>query len=123
MRASFRPGPAAIALFALTSACEQPLRACNYNFVYGRRIAVTDSSTGMNLAGQETIVEVRDGAYVDTVPQATPTEYQGAGERPGTYSIKVQRQGFGVWQNAGIRVGEDECHVIPVLVNARLQPL
>ena len=72
------------------------------------------------LGGVETIVEVRDGAYVDTLPPFG-NEYSGAGERAGTYSVTVQRLGYRVWRNDGRRVREDECHVIPVRVNARLQ--
>ena len=114
---------AALGLALLTGACKSPLMACNLNLVYGLVIVVTDSSSGAPLGGVETIVEVRDGAYVDTLPPFGPNEYSGAGERPGTYSVTVQRSGYRVWRRDGIRVREDECHVIPVRVNARLQTL
>jgi hypothetical protein len=106
---------------AVSSACEQPLQACDLNLVYGLTIVVADSITGAPLGGLETIVEVREGAYVDTLPPFGTNEYSGAGERPGMYSVKVQRVGYRVWQRDGIRVREDECHVIPVRVSARLQ--
>ena len=112
-----------LGLALLASACNSPLVACNLNLVYGLTIVVTDSTSGAPLGGLETIVEIRDGAYVDTLPPFGPSEYSGAGERPGTYSVKVQRPGYRVWQGSGIRVREDECHVIPVRVNARLQAL
>ena len=111
-----------LGLALLTNACRSPLVACNLNLVYGLIIVVTDSSSGAPLGGVETIVEVRDGAYVDTLPPFG-NEYSGAGERPGTYSVKVQRSGYRVWQSSGIRVREDDCHVIPVRVSARLQIL
>ena len=114
---------AALGLALLTSACKSPLVACNLNLVYGLTIVVTDSSTGAPLGGVQTVVEVRDGAYMETLPEIFPNEYSGAGERPGTYSVKVQRPGYRVWQNDGVRVRKDECHVIPVTVNARLQAL
>ena len=113
---------ATLGLALLTGACRSPLVACNLNLVYGLTIVVTDSATGTPLTGAATIVEVRDGAYVDTLPDFG-NEYSGAGERPGTYSVTVQRLGYRVWSRDGIRVREDECHVIPVRVTARLQAL
>lgn len=113
---------ATLGLALLSSACKSPLVACDLSLVYGLTIVVTDSSSGAPLGGVETIVEVRDGAYVDTLP-AFGNEFSGAGERPGTYSVKVQRLGYRVWQSEGIRVRADECHVIPVRLTARLQPL
>ena len=117
------PVIASLGLALLTSGCKSPLVACDLNLVYGLTIVVTDSATGAFLGGPETTVEVRDGSYVDTLPPFGPSEYSGAGERPGTYSVKVQRGGYRVWQRNGIRVREDECHVINVQVQARLQPL
>ena len=114
---------AALGIALLTSACRSPLVACNLNLVFGLTIVVTDSTTGAPLGGVATIVEVRDGANVDTLPEMAPNEYAGAGERPGTYSVKVLRSGYRVWQSDGVRVREDECHVIPVRINARLQSL
>lgn len=71
--------------------------ACSLNLVYGLITVVTDSSSGAPLGGVETIVEVRDGAYVDTLPPFG-NEYSGARERPGTYSVKELRLGYRVWQ-------------------------
>ena len=114
---------AALGLALFTSSCRSPLVACTLNLVYGLTIVVTDSTSGAPLGGVESIVEVRDGTYVDTLPPFGANEYSGAGERPGTYSVKVQRLGYRVWQSNGIRVRKDECHVIPVRVTARLQAL
>jgi hypothetical protein len=111
---------APLGLSLLSSACSSPLVACNLNLVYGLTIVATDSTTGAPLAGAATIVEVRDGEYVDTLPDFG-NEYSGAGERPGTYSVTVKRLGYLVWSRDDIRVREDECHVIPVRIHARLQ--
>ena len=111
-----------VALGVLLNACKEPLAICNYNFVYGLTILVTDSATGSPLGGAETIVEIREGTYVDTLLELSGVgEYSGAGERAGTYSVKVQRVGYRVRQIEGVRVREDECHVIPVRVDVRLQ--
>ena len=123
MRASFFPSLGAVVFGALLTACEDSPTICNYNLVYGLTVVVIDSVTGTPLVGPETIVEATDGAYVDTLEQVSATEYSDARERPGTYSVKVQRQGYRVWQTNGIRVREGECHVSPVRVDARLQAL
>lgn len=117
------PVAALLGLALLTGACKSPLVACNLNLAYGLTIVVTDSATGAALGGSETMVEVRDGSFVDTLPAFGPSEYSGAGERPGTYSVKVQRAGYRLWQRDGVRVRKDECHVINVRVDVRLQGL
>ena len=121
MRAFVLPALGLIALGGFSYACRYPVQACDLKLVYGLTIVVTDSTSGVPLGGAETLVEVRDGAYVDTLPPFIANEYAGAGERPGTYSVMVQRLGYRLWQSTGIRVREDECHVIPVRVSARLQ--
>jgi hypothetical protein len=121
MRIPLFPTIGIVAMAAVSLSCKSPVQVCNLNFVYGLTVVVTDSVSGTPLVGLETHVEIRDGAYVDTLEQMSPTEYLGAGERAGTYSVKVQRSGYRVWLSNGIRVREDECHVIPVRVNARIQ--
>ena len=123
MRTSVYRTLAVVVLAVLSASCEEPLTVCNLNLVYGLIVVPTDSITGRSLAGSGTLVEVRDGSYVDTLQQMSATEYQGAGERPGTYTVMVQHQGYRPWQRNDIRVREDECHVIPVRVDARLEPL
>jgi hypothetical protein len=123
MRAFFLPSLGAVVVGALLTACEEQPTVCNYNLVYGLTVVVTDSANGSPLADLETIVEARDGVYVDTLEQVSATEYSDGRERAGTYSVKVQRPGYRVWEANGIRVRQGECHVIPVRVNARLQAL
>jgi hypothetical protein len=121
MRDSFLPSLRIVALGAFLTACDERPTVCNYNLVYGLTIVVTDSANGNPLVGLETIVEARDGAYVDTLEQVSASEYSDARERAGTYSVRVQRLGYRTWETNGIRVRQGECHVIPVRLNARLQ--
>ena len=113
---------ALLAVGAVAQACSSPLVACNYNAFYGLTIVVTDSATGLPLGAPETIVAVRDGAYTDSL-EVFGNEFYGAVERGGTYSVNVQRVGYRVWLQNAVRVREDECHVIPVRLDARLQAL
>jgi hypothetical protein len=78
--------------------CESPVQVCHLGFAYGLRIVVTDSVSGTPLVGPDAVVEIRDGAYVDTLEQMSPTEYLGAGERAGSYAITAQRPGYRVWR-------------------------
>lgn len=121
MRLPSYPTIRIVALATIVVSCESPVRGCNLNFVHGLRVIVTDSVSGTPLVGPETMVEVRDGTYADTLEPTSPTEYSGAGERAGTYAVTVQRSGYRVWLRNGIRVRAGACHVIPVQVNARLQ--
>ena len=110
----------ALALGSVTlAACKDPL--CTLNYGYGLTIIVQDSVTTASLVGDGTTVTVREGSYVDSVQQVG-TVYQAAGERPGTYTIQVQRAGYRHWSRENVRVLDDGCHVRGVTVNARLQP-
>jgi hypothetical protein len=46
----------------------------------------------------------------------------GAGERAGTYAVTVTATGYAEWTTSGVVVTADECHVIPVRLEPRLQP-
>lgn len=69
------------------------------------------------------------GGYGDTFPSAFPAGQPaldsmpllGAGERAGIYRVIVRKPGYAEWIGAAI-VTEDECHVRPTTLTARLQP-
>jgi hypothetical protein len=95
---------------------------CNLNALNGLTVVVTDSATGAPLGAPETVVVARDGAYTDSL-QFYSNVFYGVIERAGTYSVSAEREGYGVWVRNGVRIREDECHVIPVRVSVRLQAL
>lgn len=100
------------------SACSSTL--CDLSYHYGLSITVQDSVTSQSLVGDGTTITVRDGSYLDLVQQVGEV-YQAAGERPGTYSIEVQRAGYRDWTRANVRLRDEGCHVERVTVTARLQ--
>jgi hypothetical protein len=75
----------------------------------------------------------REGGFVDTltfypalregpndVPAPTLT---GVFERPGTYTLTVRHPDYQTWQQSGIEISADECHVIPRRLVAQLEPI
>jgi hypothetical protein len=92
---------------------------CTDQFVYGLTVHVVDATTGLpvsdGLSGN-----LQDGGYSEAM-MAFGSDLVGAGERAGTYSISVVASGYTEWTMGGIVVTADECHVIPVGLEARLQ--
>jgi hypothetical protein len=115
-----------LAAGALTG-CELPFvgGVCTADFRFGVVVEVRDAVTGAPAADGARLT-VRDGEYVETTEARVPSPdalfLQGAGERAGTYDVTVQKSGYQDWTRTGVRVREDECHVIPVQLDARLQP-
>jgi hypothetical protein len=109
-----------------TAACDLPFGgACTTDFRYGVVVEVRDSVTGAHAADGARLV-VRDGTYADTsdqLPFTEPLTLQAAGERSGTYTLTVEKSNYQDWTRTGVRVREDQCHVIPVRLAARLQPV
>lgn len=93
--------------------------ACTMEFRYGISATVTDAATGANLTPASYLV-VREGSYVDSA-SAMGEFLSAAGERAGTYEVTVGRPGYASFHRNGVVVTRDECHVHPVLVEARLQ--
>ena len=89
-------------------------------------MTVRDSVTNIP-AGHGATVTVHDGSYSDSLRLVGyPSDslgFQGATERPGTYTIDVQKAGYLPWSRVGVVVRAGSCHVIPVSVEVRVQPL
>ena len=101
---------------------------CLDNFVSGLAVRVQDSLTGAPAASGAMLI-ARDGAYADTavVPSgaANPDSWvlTAAGERPGTYTVTVSKNGYLTWPRTGVVVRMDEygCHPQTVELVALLQ--
>jgi hypothetical protein len=69
---------------------------------------------------------VREGAFSDSLraygvtESGTPLSRAGADEREGTYLVEVSHPGYATWEQSGIRVKEDGCHVETAQLQARL---
>jgi hypothetical protein len=98
--------------------------ACTADFRWGVVVEVRDSVTGAPAADGARLI-VRDGAYADTsdqLPFTEPLTLRAAGERGGIYDVTVEKSDYRDWTRTRVRVREDQCHVIPVRLEARLQP-
>ena len=92
---------------------------CDTILVPGIVVQVRDAATGMPIEGPTVRMAATQGAYVDSARFAPASL---ADERPGTYVVRVEAAGYRPWQQVGVRVREDGCHVKTVNLTASLQP-
>ena len=121
-------GAAILCLLSAGCAVSGSPVVCTGQFVYGLGVQVQDSVTGAWIASGATLT-ARDGAFVDSAsargsgPEWDAQPLAAAGERPGTYDVTVRREGYRLWTRSGVQVEGGTCHVRPVQLVARLQPL
>jgi hypothetical protein len=96
--------------------------ACTLEARAAISVDVRDSVTNAAVGRGSTII-ARDGLYADTaeITSVFDGPYGLAHERPGTYAVTVEQQGYRPWSRSGLRVTKDECHVRGVSITARLQ--
>jgi len=96
---------------------------CTEIFVYGLNVTVTDATSGEVLTS-DVIVTTEEGTYSEVLTLIDDS-FIGAGERPGDYKITVVADGYGTETTGTISVvlTDDECHVIPEVVEIALQPI
>jgi hypothetical protein len=120
---------AALALWAGGCGLLDPV-VCTTGIEPAILVWVYDAATGEPAAyGAEGTV--RDGAYVDPLRPAVhaspdPTSllsFRAADERPGTYEIRVAKDGYEPWVRTGVHAGMGTCHVRTVDLDAHLVPL
>lgn len=84
-------------------------------------VEIRDSVTNTSIVGDGRVI-VADGSFADTVLTATGFDVVGlAHERPGNYTVTVDRTGYQTWTRPGIQVRGGTCHVQTVSVVALLQ--
>ena len=110
--------PLLVVLAASACGATDPI-ACTTQAVAGINVTVVDDATGADLADGATLV-LSDGAWTESITEAFGGILSGAFEREGTYRVEVTREGYGAWSRTGVVVDADECHVIPVSIEARL---
>jgi len=110
--------------FLLASTCDDDddQIVCTQQFVYGLNVVVLDASTGNPLVEGVT-VEATDGSYHETLELIPGLEYlfAGAGERVGTYTITITKEGFQTYISPQIVVTANVCHVNPQSLTVNLQ--
>ena len=84
---------------------------CTEIFVYGLNVTVTDVNDNAITGATLTLT---DGAFTETMEEVIAGVYAGAGERAGTYTLRVEADGFVTQTITDIVIEADECHVIPV---------
>lgn len=107
-----------------TGACSSPRPggvACTTQFVYGLAVTVRDQASGERVCDAEVVAVA--ASYRETLTAFGPPDactYPGAGERPGVYELSASRPGYRPATVTGVRVGADECHVIPIQVTVEM---
>ena len=100
--------------------------ACTGDPVFGLQVTIENAATGTPIIDSTSVV-ITDGSYKESyvlpVAGLTPGTISAASERAGTYSISIRRTGFAAYDTAGVTVTKGACHVQPVQVVAKLQPL
>jgi hypothetical protein len=100
---------------------QAPGGACTTQFVYGLAVTVLDKATGQRICDAQ--VTAVSGSYRETLEPRGPSAactYAGAGERDGVYELSATKAGYTPATNSNVRVGADQCHVIPVRVTLEL---
>jgi len=109
-------------LIALFAACsdDDKTEPCTTEFVAGLRV---DVLFGVTPVGEGITVTATDGDYIEELVYTETTfEYEGAYERPGTYTITVTGDGYQPYVSEPITVTEDACHVQTQEVSISLAP-
>ena len=103
-----------------------PARICTTEARAGIQVEVRDAASGMPAADSVTAY-AQDGLFVDTlrtfpvVPPQGALTLTGVYERPGVYAVVIMKPGYRDWIHANVVVNKDECHVITVHLDARLE--
>jgi hypothetical protein len=129
-RRPMRPSLVAMIVFAVGAASctgtESPESpggvVCTTQFVYGLAVTVRDEDSGQRICDAEVVA--LEGSYKETLPPFGPPDsctYSGAGERAGVYELRASKAGFRLATLANVRVGADQCHVIPARVTMEMK--
>ena len=100
--------------------------ACTEIAVPALSVSLSDSVTGATAGFTNVAVVATDGAYRDSVFQATypASPFNGpislAYEHRGTLTVTVRASGYSVWTRNNVVVTGDVCHVTTVALTARL---
>ena len=90
---------------------------CTEIFVYGLNVTVTDVNDNAITGATLTLTA---GDYTETMEEFDAGTFVGAGERAGTYTLRVEADGFVTQTITDIVIDADECHVIPVARDVKL---
>ena len=121
----FRSGLRALAVAAapwIVTGCGNIVNggyACTLDFRYGISATARDAATNADITSGAYMV-VTEGSYRDSVSANPGGRLAAAGERAGRYSVSIGHPGYASFFQTNVVVNRDECHVIPVQLEARL---
>lgn len=93
--------------------------ACTADFRFGISATALDATTNADITFGAYLV-AREGSYRDSVSANPGGQLAAAGERAGTYTVTIGHPGYASFTQSNVVVNRDECHVIPVRLEARL---
>jgi hypothetical protein len=96
---------------------------CTAIAVSSLNVAVRDTATGQRVC-DAAVVAIQGGERYDLDRTGDPQGcgYAGPYERAGVFEVRATRPGYLPASIGNVRVGADECHVIPVAVTVDLRP-
>lgn len=114
--------PALLALAACDSSTTTDL-ICPPVYFAAVEVTAVDSVTNVNVTAGSTVV-LSNATVTDSldVPPGAAT-VAGVGSRAGTFTLRVRRSGYNLWQKSGVQVESGDCGPQTVRVTARLQPI
>jgi hypothetical protein len=98
---------------------------CTAIAVSSLNVTVRDAATAARVCDAVVVAVDETGQRHDLMsfaPDPQRCTYAGPWERPGVFEVAVEKAGYRTARVAGIRVGRDECHVIPVQLAVDVQP-
>lgn len=117
-----------VAAAVLLAACGTDPRPCTANIEPAITVRVVDAGTGEDITDGALGV-VSDDAYTDSLRPAAfdagqrVTLLRAADERPGTYGVFVERDGYQAVSLTAVEVTADECHVNTAALDLTMVPL
>lgn len=119
-----RVKPLLLAFGTMAGGCETLTTPdCTLEAVPGIVVEIRNARNG-ELVADNALVIARDGAFVDSAAvTGTSSPVPLAHERPGTYQVTVQKEGFQPWTARSVVVKDGSCHVKTAKITARIEPL
>lgn len=114
-------------LLALTGCGSSDGVLCGDHVERGIVVAVYDAQTHAPIA-KDAVGTIEDGSYMETLTpaggdsQGNLISIGGAFERPGTYTVRIEKSGYQTWEKKNVRVTKGVCNVNTVTLEADLQP-
>lgn len=100
---------AGLSLWPALCGCEFLQPACTPSVEPGVTVLLTDEQ-GAAIEGAT--LTLTSGAFTEVMRESGDGRYTGADERPGTYGLMIEADGFAPRSVEGIQVGAGQCHVV-----------